>query len=89
MILSNEPGFYTENEYGIRIESLILVKKSNFKKYLEFETITLAPIDQNLIDFSLLNKNEKEWLKNYHQKIYTKLSPDLEEKYKNFLKEIF
>ena len=89
MILSNEPGFYTENEYGIRIESLILVKKSNFKKYLEFETITLAPIDQNLIDFSLLNKNEKEWLKNYHQKIYAQLSHDLEEKYKNFLKEIF
>ena len=79
MILSNEPGFYLENEYGIRIENLILVKKSQNNGFLEFETITLVPIDLNLVDFDLLNDAEKNWLKNYHQRI-----GDLEEKYKDF-----
>jgi Xaa-Pro aminopeptidase len=69
MILSNEPGFYIENQYGIRIENLILVKKSKIDGFLEFETITLAPIDLSLIDFELLTNLEKDWLDNYHQKV--------------------
>ncbi|MDB2550271.1 M24 family metallopeptidase [Rickettsiales bacterium] len=70
MILSNEPGFYIENQYGIRIENLILVKKSKMDGFLEFETITQAPIDLNLINFDLLESKERDWLDNYHQKLY-------------------
>ncbi len=69
MIISNEPGYYKENEYGIRIENLMLVKKYN-EQFLYFETLTLAPIDQRLIDFSMLTYPEKKWLKDYHQKVY-------------------
>ena len=62
MVLSNEPGFYREGKFGIRIENLIYVKR---KKRLFFENLTLAPIDSELINFKLLNKKEKEYLFNY------------------------
>ena len=68
MILSNEPGYYEKNKFGIRIENLIYVKKKNEKKY--FENLTMAPIDRELIDKNLLNKNEKKWLNNYHRKVF-------------------
>ncbi len=71
MILSNEPGYYEKNKFGIRIENLIYVKKDNEKKY--FENLTMAPIDKELIDKNLLNKGEKEWLNNYHRKVFDKL----------------
>lgn len=77
MIISNEPGFYKEGEYGIRIENLVLVKKSDQKDFLEFETLTKAPIDIALIDFSLLRKNEIKWLNNYHKKVIKDISPYL------------
>lgn len=80
MVTSNEPGVYRANEYGIRIENLILCKKStenDFGNFLDFETITLFPIDQSLIDASLLSKDEKKWLNDYHQKVFDKLSPEL------------
>lgn len=73
MIISNEPGYYKAGEYGIRIENLVLVEKSKKKGFLKFRTITLAPIDVNLIDFKLLTKEEKSWLDNYHLEIYQKL----------------
>ena len=81
MITSNEPGFYLTNKYGIRIENLMLVKKiknKNNKNMLTFETLTLAPIDINLINCTLLSKEEKYWLNNYHNKVcllYTSPSP--------------
>ncbi len=71
MILSNEPGYYEKNKFGIRIENLIYVKKENEKKY--FENLTMAPIDKELIDKNLLNKDEKEWLNNYHRQVFDKL----------------
>jgi Xaa-Pro aminopeptidase len=74
MIISNEPGFYKTNEYGIRIENLVLVEKSKKPGFLKFKTITLAPIDENLIDFTILSETEILWLKNYHQEIYKKLN---------------
>lgn len=89
MILSNEPGFYLENNYGMRIENLILVKESEQKGFLEFETITLVPIDYNLIDFKLLNDDEKEWLENYHQKIYNEFKDKIDNKYLDFIPTIF
>ena len=69
MILSNEPGFYKEGEYGIRIENLMLVKKYN-EKFLCFQTLTLAPIDINLVDVKMLTYPEKKWLQEYHSQIF-------------------
>jgi len=72
-ILSNEPGYYEENKFGIRLENLVLVTKKetpfnfNNKEYLGFETITLVPIQTKLLDPSLLTVEEIEWLDNYHQ----------------------
>ena len=60
MILSNEPGYYKKNKFGIRIENLIYVKKQN--KKLSFENLTLAPIEKDLINFKMLNKKEKDYL---------------------------
>ena len=71
MIVSNEPGYYEKNKFGIRIENLIYVKK--IKKRKHFENLTMAPIDKYLIDKNFLNKNEKEWLNNYHKKVYKNL----------------
>ena len=71
MILSNEPGFYKENAYGIRIENLILVEKTADNRFLNFRTLTLAPFDPNLINFKLLSLKEKIWLKNYHKNIFS------------------
>lgn len=90
MILSNEPGLYRAGEYGIRIENLILVKEemvTPFGKFLGFDTLTLFPIDTKGIDFSLLSKEEIDWLNNYHQEVYSKLSPNLTEDEDRWLKE--
>ena len=72
MILSNEPGFYKKGKFGIRIENLVFVDK--IKDKLFFENLTLAPIEKDLINFKLLNKNEKDYLFRYHLKIYTTYS---------------
>ncbi len=89
MITSNEPGYYLEGKYGIRIENLILCKKHEdpaFEGFLNFETLTLFPIDLNLIDMDLLNNEEIEWLNNYHQLVYDKLSEFLGSEHKEWLK---
>ena len=72
MILSNEPGYYKEKSFGIRIENLVYVKKRN--NNLFFENLTLAPIDKDLINFKLLTKNEKNYLFAYHLNVYSRLS---------------
>ena len=77
MILSNEPGFYKKNMYGIRIENLIYVDQ--VKNKLLFKNLTFAPIDFDLINFKLLNKNERNYLFNYHLNTYSKLSKYLTE----------
>ena len=71
MILSNEPGFYLQGKYGIRIENLVYVKKENNK--LVFKNLTLAPIDVSLINFKLLSSQEKKYLRNYHLEVYSKI----------------
>jgi len=71
MITSNEPGYYKKNHFGIRIENLIYVKKTRDK--LKFEDLTLVPIDKTLVEKKLLTSFEKNWLNNYHQKVFTKL----------------
>ena len=71
MLLSNEPGYYERGKFGIRIESLVIVKKK--QNVHKFESITLAPIDKSLIEKKLLNKNEIDWLNNYHIKVFNNL----------------
>ncbi len=72
MILSNEPGYYRKNKFGIRIENLVYVKK--IKEKLFFENLTLAPIDKDLVNFELLTTAEKNYLFKYHFEVYTKIS---------------
>ena len=71
MILSNEPGFYKKNDFGIRIENLVYVKKIQNKLF--FENLTLAPIDKDLIDHNQLTKDEKDYLFKYNLEVYSKL----------------
>lgn len=76
MLVSNEPGYYP-GAYGIRIENLMLVRKASEDK-LCFETVSLTPIDQSLIDESLLDDDEKRWLNKYHAHVYETLKPYLD-----------
>ena len=75
MIVSNEPGYYKKGHYGIRIENLVYIKKIN--NNLRFENLTLAPIEKDLINFKLLDDNEKKYLNDYHKKVYITLHPYL------------
>lgn len=74
MILSNEPGFYKENNFGIRIENLIYCEKIN-NNHSKFINLTMVPIDKDCINNKLFNKNEINWINNYHQKIFYILKP--------------
>ena len=90
MFTSNEPGLYLTDEYGIRIENLVLAVdagENGFGQFLKFDTLTLFPIDLNLVDRTMLNYEEKKWLNDYHQEVLAKVSPLLEnEDDKNWLK---
>jgi Xaa-Pro aminopeptidase len=92
MIISNEPGYYKTNEYGIRIESLVLVMDMGTsiggdRSQLGFETLTQVPIDRSLIDVSLLNEQERLWINTYHQKVLKTLLPHLDDNEAAWLKE--
>ncbi|MBL4612239.1 MAG: M24 family metallopeptidase [Emcibacter sp.] len=81
MILSNEPGFYKQNEYGIRIENLIIVRESHFEDEERpmniFETITFVPIDTRLVNAHMMSSAEITWLNIYHAQVREKISPYL------------
>ena len=83
MIISNEPGFYKKDNFGIRIENLVYVKKLNRK--LIFQNLTLAPIDKDLINFDKLQKKEKDYLFKYHVEVRNKLSNFLNKNEKKWL----
>jgi Xaa-Pro aminopeptidase len=83
MVLSNEPGFYKKGKFGIRIENLVFAKQN--KKRLYFENLTLAPIEKDLINYKLLNKNEKDYLFRYHLSIYVQHSKFLNSKERKWL----
>ena len=90
MVTSNEPGVYKAGSHGIRTENLTLVckdKEGMFRDYLKFETITLCPICKKGIVKEMLTNEEIEWLNNYHQIVYEKLSPNLNEEEKVWLQE--
>lgn len=84
MLVSNEPGYYRADAYGIRIENLLLVREDGtirdggLRKRLSFETVTLAPYDRRLIDYDLLTAIEIAWIDNYHGRVRSALSPLLE-----------
>ncbi len=86
MVSSNEPGFYKEGAYGIRIENLVVARKSERNGFLEFDTITLFPMETSLIELSLLNEIEKKWLNEYHEEVYNKLNPALNNEMKVWLR---
>ena len=90
MVLSNEPGFYYENHYGIRHENLIAVREletTDFGTFYDFETLTICPFDHKVIATELLTPPEKDWLNNYHQWCKEKLVNDLEGEVKDWFLE--
>ncbi len=86
MIVSNEPGYYEQGQYGIRIESLVLVGKAE-NDCFSFETITLAPLDKSLMDVKSLTNQEIEWINQYHQKVFDILAPVLDVDHQAWLQE--
>ena len=76
MVVSNEPGYYEPNDYGIRCENLMVVVALE-SGMLGFETLTFAPFDRNLIDLSLMSEAELNWLNDYHSEVFDKISPRL------------
>jgi len=89
MLTSNEPAIYREGEYGIRTENLILCyedEETEFGRFLKFDTVSLCYIEKSLIDKSLLDQKEIDWLNFYHSEVYEKLSPYLNPEEKEWLK---
>jgi Xaa-Pro aminopeptidase len=83
MVTSIEPGYYKDNEYGLRLENMVLVVKDEARStdafaFYTFETLTLCPIDLNLVKKEMLTPEETRWLNGYHQKVREALTPFLE-----------
>ncbi len=90
MITSNEPGLYRANEYGIRIENLIvtvLKEETEFGRFFGFETVTMCYLDNNMVDKSLLTEAELKWYNDYQEEVYQKVSPFLNEDEKAWLRQ--
>lgn len=90
MVITDEPGIYEDGKFGIRIENEFIVKKAEQNKYgqfMEFETITFAPIDLDGIDTQYMTKFEIDWLNNYHSQVYEKIAPHLTDEEREWLKE--
>jgi Xaa-Pro aminopeptidase len=88
MVTSNEPGVYFEGKYGFRIENIVIaipVETTDFGEFFGFKTVTLCPIDLELVETSLLSSEEKTWLNKYHQIVYTTLKPFLAQEEKKWL----
>ena len=89
MTLTDEPGLYLAGKFGVRIENTVLISdymSTEFGKFLQIEPLTLCPIDTTPIDVDMLLPEEIEWLNDYHQLVYEKLSPFLDEEEKMWLK---
>jgi Xaa-Pro aminopeptidase len=90
MLISNEPAIYREGEYGIRIENLVLCyedEETEFGQFLRFDTVSLCYIDKCLVDISLMDQKEINWLNSYHAEVYEKLSPHLTPEENKWLKD--
>ena len=90
MTVTNEPGIYLEGKFGVRIENTLLIvpaETTAFGDFLKFETLTLAPIDTAPIVLEMLSTEEREWLNNYHHRVYESLSPYLEGNEREWLRK--
>jgi Xaa-Pro aminopeptidase len=88
MLISNEPGYYEEGAYGIRLENLVFVEEDpNDPLMLRFNTVSLTPFDRTLIDIDLLDADEMQWLNEYHRDVYKALSPHLDQDHKDWLQK--
>ncbi|MDR7855817.1 aminopeptidase P family protein [Tissierella sp.] len=90
MVVSIEPGVYKAGSHGIRIENIVVVEEdieTDSGQFMKFETLSFVPIDLEAIDVALLSEKERQWLNDYHEEVYTKLSPYLNEEEKSWLKE--
>ena len=89
MVVSDEPGYYLPGSHGIRIENMLLAVPRAFegavKPFLGFETLTLAPIDRTMIDVSLLERDEREWLDGYHARVLGEIGPELDDEARGWL----
>lgn len=88
MTVTDEPGIYLEGKFGVRTENTLLVvpyKETPFGTFLQFEPLTLCPIDKSAIDISLMTEEEIGWLDEYHQMVYDRLSPYLDEEEREWL----
>jgi Xaa-Pro aminopeptidase len=89
MIVSNEPGFYLEGAYGIRIENLVVVREAEMdtdRDMLCFETLTLAPLDRALVDVALLSADERAWVDAYHDRVRDEVGPRVDRETAGWLK---
>ena len=86
MVLSNEPGFYEAGKWGIRLENLVAVTQQS-EGYLSFETLTLVPFEQALIDKDILGKPACQWLDDYHAAVYKALAPELDDVMRHWLSQ--
>ena len=87
MLTSNEPGYYLEGSYGIRIENLILVVDSDHEGFLKFRTVTFFPLRADLVTESLLDEEEIRWLNDYNTSVYETLSPHLDPDLQGWLRQ--
>ena len=89
MTVTDEPGIYMEGEFGVRVENTLLITpymQTQFGEFLQFETLTLCPIDTTPIILSMLSDEEKAWLNDYHQTVYDKISPFLSDEERDWLR---
>jgi Xaa-Pro aminopeptidase len=93
MVCSNEPGFYKPGAFGIRIENLVVVTDGleipgGERKMMGFETITMAPIDLNLVEPTLLTEGERAWLNTYHARVRETLYPLVDDEVRSWLERV-
>ena len=91
MVLSNEPGYYVENKYGIRIENLVAVKNwktTEWNEFYDFETLTVCPISTVPVIKELMTEEEIQWLNDYHDFCDEKISSHLDGEVKKWFKEM-
>jgi Xaa-Pro aminopeptidase len=90
MIISNEPGLYRAGRYGIRIENLVAVREeesTDFGTFLGFETLTLCPIERDLIDTAMLSSEERAWVDAYHETVRERLEGEVPGPVRDWLRE--